>query len=71
MIFEWVLALSISVSVCVLLAAITITFKIKFTQQITKNIFTIKPYYLTDLYLLGKIVEHWRIWTKSDGHTHF
>jgi predicted transporter len=54
--FHFTLAYAIALEVCVLGVGITQAFLIKFSNRGTKNAFTLKPYYLLNLYLFARIL---------------
>lgn len=54
--FHFTLAYAIGLEVCVLGVGIVQATKIKFSSNKTKNAFTLKPYYLLELYLCARIL---------------
>jgi hypothetical protein len=53
--------------VLILLVSITVTTKLRFQRGLTINHFTMKSYYMVDLYLFCKIIEHFFIFMRPPG----
>jgi hypothetical protein len=62
--FEWLQSFAVSTAVLILLVSITVTTKLKFQRGLTINHFTMKSYYIIDLYLFCKIIENFCILMK-------
>lgn len=57
MVFNFGLAFAISVQVLMLIVVIKETVRVKFSKK-TLNEFTLKPYYLINIYLLSQIIQN-------------
>lgn len=56
--FYFALSFAIGIATLVLIISLHETVKIKFSKTKTKNAFTMKPYYLIDLYIFCSLIEN-------------